>query len=246
MLLAVDKPSGMSSFDVIRALRKVLGPTPMWHSGTLDPLATGLLLVATGADTKKLTHLIAHEKSYIATIDLSQTSDTRDTEYRLEHKQYVISERDTKIWLIIHGQRIPAPSSEAMTQAINRIHGTIELVVPPFCAKKIGGIKMYDAARSGHPMYKLEQMSILHIEILSYDFPLIQIKCRVGSWCYIRSIAHHLWDMLTTGGIITQLRRTSIDQYHIENYILDREVIRDEKKVLFSEITFVQEIKKSD
>lgn len=239
MLLAVDKPSGVSSFDVIRALRKVLGKVPMGHSGTLDPLATGLLLVATGSDTKKLTNLIAHEKSYIATIDLSQTSDTRDTEYRLEHKQYIISERDGKIWLTINDQRITGPSWEAMIQAIKKMSGIVELVLPPFCAKKIDGVKMYDAARSGHPIYKTEKMTIVHIEIMSYVFPLIQVKCHVGSWCYIRSIAHHLGQILWTGGIISQLRRTSIDQYHIKNYTLDREVMRDEKNICFGQVVFL-------
>ena len=131
MLLLIEKPSGYTSFDLIRKLKRLYQGEKIGHAGTLDPLATGLMIVAIGKDTKRLKEFVWLDKTYIATIDFSQTSDTRDTDYRREHEQLDIS-------------TLTAPSQEEIESTFESILGTHALPLTPFSAKKRKGKKLYD------------------------------------------------------------------------------------------------------
>ncbi len=208
MLLAVDKPRWISSFDIIRALRRDLWEKKIWHSGTLDPMATGLLLLWTGLDTKKIWQFIWLEKSYETTIDFSKKSDTRDMFYR----DY-FEEIDTK-WMDI--------SIEDIKAKLNFIVPETELPLPTFSAKRKGWKQLYKLARAGKEITENKLMKTYEYEILDYQFPTIQLKLHVWSWTYIRSIWHRLWEQFWLWWILTELRRISIWEYSLEKIKLDK------------------------
>lgn len=198
MFLAVDKPKGISSFDVIRILKKQFPKkTKIGHSGTLDPMATGLLIIAVDKDTKRLGEFLWADKTYIATIDLSKKSDTRDAEYRETYE-----ELDTK--------NLTIPTIEQIETILDTLIPIASLPLPPFSAKKINGQKRYDLARKGEQAIVRQDMKINDYTILDYTFPEIKIQIDVWSGTYIRSIAYRLWTKLNTWGILTQLQRTQI------------------------------------
>ena len=198
MLLAVDKPRWISSFDIIRALRRDLWEKKIWHSGTLDPMATGLLLLWTGLDTKKIWQFIWLEKSYETTIDFSKKSDTRDMFYR----DY-FEEIDTK-WMDI--------SIEDIKAKLNFIVPETELPLPTFSAKRKGWKQLYKLARAGKEITENKLMKTYEYEILDYQFPTIQLKLHVWSWTYIRSIWHRLWEQFWLWWILTEMRLAMISK----------------------------------
>ncbi len=221
MFLAVDKPKGISSFDVIRILKRQFPKkTKIGHSGTLDPMATGLLIIAVDKDTKRLGEFLWADKTYIATIDLSKKSDTRDAEYREIYEEYpVIARSDSdvaiqynngEIGITKDNSFIPAPTLEQIQTTLNTLIPSASLPLPPFSAKKINGQKRYDLARKGEQEIVWQEMKIHKYKIIDYTFPEIKIEIEVWSGTYIRSIAYRLGTQLHTGGILTQLQRTSI------------------------------------
>jgi len=217
MFLAVDKPARITSFDVIRILRRHFPKQKMGHSGTLDPMATGLMILALDKDTKKLTELIWLDKSYIATIDFSKSTDTRDMEYWEKIINYELWIIDWKVtWVEMENESVEAPSLSEVTRKLDQLIPSYELPLPAFSAKKTAGKKSYDDARAGNIIEANKVMKIHWYEIMSYEFPLLQLKLDVGSGTYIRSIAFRLWKQLGIGGTLIQLRRTSIGERDID------------------------------
>lgn len=217
MFLAVDKPARITSFDVIRIFRRHFPKQKMWHSGTLDPMATGLMILALDKDTKKLTELIWLDKSYIATIDFSKLTDTRDMEIweKITNFELRISNWIKK-WLEMESWMVEAPTLSEITRKLDKLIPEYELPLPAFSAKKIAGKKSYDDAREWNIREENKVMKVQKYEILSYDFPILQLKLDVGSGTYIRSIAYRLGRELWMGGTLIQLRRTSIGQWDID------------------------------
>ncbi len=217
MLLAIDKPSWITSFDVIRILKHNFPKQKIWHSGTLDPMASGLMLVAVGSDTKNLTQLIGLDKSYTATIDFSIVTDTWDMEYweKITNFELRIEDSITK-GLIIADKKISAPSLEEIRAILQKLIPSCELPVPAFSAKKKEGKRLYESAREGEQIIQNKEMKINSYEIISYQFPSLQLRLDVGSGTYIRSIAHRLGEQLHLWWTLTQLRRTSIWSWDIE------------------------------
>lgn len=219
MFLAVDKPARITSFDVIRILRKHIPHKKIWHGWTLDPMATGLMILALDNDTKNLTEIIWKDKSYIATIDFSKLTDTRDMEYRDTLIEYNIENWKLKIdasskkgnWKLVE-----APSLEHIKKTLDLLIPEYELPLPAFSAKKIAWKKSYDDARAGKIREENKVMKVQKYEILKYDFPILQVKLDVGSGTYIRSIAYRLGKELGLGGTLIQLRRTSIGDIDID------------------------------
>ena len=217
MFLAVDKPARITSFDVIRIFRRHFPKQKMWHSGTLDPMATGLMILALDKDTKKLTALIWLDKSYIATIDFSKLTDTRDMEYRDSITNYELRITNwIKKWLEMESWSVEAPILGEIQRKLDKLIPEYELPLPAFSAKKIAGKKSYDDARAWTIREENKVMKIQKYEILKYDFPLLQIKIDVGSGTYIRSIAYRLGKELWLGWTLIQLRRTSIGDRDID------------------------------
>lgn len=208
MLLAIDKPKWISSFDVIRALKRELWEKKIWHSGTLDPMATGLLLIWTWDDTKRLNNLIWLDKSYETTIDFSKKSDTRDLDYR----DYF--EEINTTWKSI--------TIEKIREKLDSIIPEYELPLTPFSAKKKDGIKMYELARKWEAKIENRNMKTYWYEILEYNFPTLKLKLDVWSWTYIRSIWHRLWEQFWIWGILISLRRTKIWNYNLNKINLNQ------------------------
>lgn len=205
-LLLIDKQKGFTSMDVcaiIRArLRRAGAPKriKVGHAGTLDPMATGLLVVLVGKATKLCNQFMADQKQYEATIDLSHTSTTDDAE----------------------GQLTPAdvstiPTPDQLRAAAAAFVGTIQQRPPNFSAMSIGGQRAYDLARAGKPVELAPRpVRIDAFEVRSYAWPLAQVAVTCGKGTYIRSLARDLGQALHTGGMLTALRRTRSGEFSVE------------------------------
>lgn len=226
MFLAVDKPSRITSFDVVAALKRVFPKQKIWHSGTLDPLATGLMLVAVGSDTKNLTQLIGLDKSYITTIDFSKDSDTWDLEYRDTLTEYKMINWKLEIW---NWKLVVPPTEKQLQVKLDLLVPEYELPLPAFSAKKVNGKRFYTFAREGKGKEETRVMKISEYKILSYEFPLLKLEVHVGSWTYIRSIAHWIGKEFGLWWIVAELRRISIGKYEIPTN-LDQEVVYHKKE----------------
>ncbi len=232
MLLAVDKPSWITSYDAIRALKKVFWKEKIGHSGTLDPMASGLLLIGVGKGTKRLAKLQGLDKTYITTIDFSKQSDTWDLDYWEEFKQ-------------IDSESLQAPELEIIKSFLDKLIPEYSLPLTPFSAKKKDGKKLYELARAGEVVNESRTMKVNGYTILNYRFPELQLELDVGSGTYIRSIGHWLGEEIKKlqeennqgseniqdfWGILTSLRRNSIWKYHLETISLEKSVPRFDKK----------------
>lgn len=200
-ILLIDKPKGITSFDVIRILRKKLGIRKMGHSGTLDPLATGLLLIGVGAGTKKLSSLIGLPKTYEAEILLGKKTDTGDVTGK-----------------IIEEKEIPSFSKEKIEQVLEGMVGEHMLTVPLYSAIKKDGKALYAYAREGLPVEAPQKpMKIASISLLGSGPDTLTVFFEVSSGTYIRTLAELIAERLGTVGTIQNLRRLSIGMYNIKD-----------------------------
>ena len=208
MLIAVDKPVWISSFDVIRALKRELWEKKMWHSWTLDPLASWLLLIWTWNDTKKLNDLIWLDKSYETVIDFSKKSDTWDMWYRNYYEELNVEWRDIEL--------------EFIKKKLDLLIPEYELPLTPFSAKKKDWKKLYDLARNWEQIIESRLMKTYGYGVLDYKFPELKLRLDVGSWTYIRSIWHWLWEQFWLWWILTMLRRIMVGEYELSKIYLDK------------------------
>ncbi len=191
----------MTSFDVIRRLRRILGIRTMGHAGTLDPLATGLLIIGVGGGTKKLTPLIGLPKSYEAEILLGVRTDTSDTD-----------------GAVVETRTLSALDPETVRCAVESMTETHELPVSIYSAKKRGGRPLYDYARKGEQITPpVATMTVSSAVFISYEHPVVRVRFNVSSGTYIRSLAEELARRLGTVGTIRALRRLSIGEYRVED-----------------------------
>ncbi|MDA7494853.1 tRNA pseudouridine(55) synthase TruB [Candidatus Gracilibacteria bacterium] len=197
----IDKPIGFSSFDVLRVLKKKLNIKKMGHTGTLDPLATGALLVAVGDYTKLIPYFEKDNKEYEFTVELNGVTDSYDSETPVDY----ISEEQQEEYK-------KSLTQENIQEIIeNNFSGEIEQIPPKYSALKIGGKKALDKVRAGESFeMKTRKATIHEIEILSYNYPSVTIRAKVTAGTYIRSIAYDLGQIIGTGGYISYLRRTKI------------------------------------
>jgi len=200
-LLFIDKPKGITSFDVIRILRKKLDVRKMGHAGTLDPMASGLLIIAIGDATKELTKLIGLPKTYEAEVLLGKKTDSADLEGK------VIEERP-----------VPPLSREIVEKVLEEMSGEIELPVPIYSAIKKAGKPLYKYARKGEAVEApVKVMKVMNYELMGLEENVIKVKWEVGSGTYIRSLAEELGKRLGTVAVLQNLRRTKIGDYKIED-----------------------------
>lgn len=204
-VILVDKPAGISSFGVVAKVRARLRDefghkVKVGHTGTLDPFATGLLILLSGKMTKKSNDFLKKDKVYEATLKLGYTSTTGDPEGEIERSTTVRPELNT------------------IQSCLQSFLGEIEQTPPRFSAIKINGERAYKLARKGEdfeiPSRKVE---IYSIEILDYNYPELKIRCHVSSGTYIRTLAEDIGKALGTGAYLTALRRTKIGNYKIED-----------------------------
>lgn len=198
----IDKPLWITSFDVIFKLRKKFQIKRMWHAWTLDPLASGLLLIATGNYTKLLSSLILQDKVYEFTVAINGTSPSFDLWTEVTYISEAEQERaKNKITLDFIN-----------TLLKNHFTGNIKQIPPKYSAIKVGWQRAYDKIRGWDEDFELKEkeVTIHSIKVISFEYPFITMKAHVSSGTYIRSIARDLGELLWTGWYITYLRRTKI------------------------------------
>lgn len=200
-ILAVNKPLGWTSAYVCRLIRSRTGGAKVGHAGTLDPLATGVLVICLGRATKLIPDLMDESKHYLATIDLSRTSTTQDLEGELTE---VAVERE--------------PSADDVAQACAAFVGPIMQTPPMHSAVWIDGERAYKKARRGEEVaVRARPVVIDAIQVVSYCWPLlvVDVECRKGT--YIRSLARDIGERLGTGGMLTALCRTRVGAFGVED-----------------------------
>lgn len=204
----IDKPLGLTSFDVLRQLKKKLQIKKMWHTGTLDPLATGGLLVAVWNYTKLIPYFEKDSKEYEFTVELNGVTESYDSETPVE---YISQDLQNEL---------KKELTEEKLQKILENHFTWEILqIPPkYSALKIWGKKAVDLVREGKQVeMKQRKATIFEIEILKYSYPSVTIRAKVSAGTYIRSIAYDLWQIVGSGGYVSYLRRTKIDKLDVKN-----------------------------
>lgn len=200
-IILIDKPSGMTSFGVVARVRRILTvrngkKTKVGHTGTLDPFATGLMILTVGKECKNAMNYSKLDKSYRTKIKLGFNSTTGDTEGE-------ITSVSNKI-----------PTKEEVQQVLNDFTGKIEQTPPKFSAIKINGQRAYKLAREGKEVeMPKRQVEIYKIELLGYKYPYIEIKVSVSSGTYIRTLAEDVGTKLKTGAYCEELKRLSIDKW---------------------------------
>ena len=203
-IIFVDKPSGMSSFGAVARVRRLLSEreghkVKVGHTGTLDPFATGLLILLAGKATKKAPELTKLDKVYEATIRLGATSSTGDPEGEI-----TITDKKPEI------------SREKIIETLAQFVGEIEQIPPAFSAIKINGQRAYKLARAGKAVeMPKRKVTIYELELLDYASPFLKIRTHVSSGTYIRTLAEDIGEALGCGAYTTELRRTKIADYDI-------------------------------
>ncbi len=196
-LLVVDKPAGFSSMAVVSAVRRHGGHCKTGHAGTLDPMATGVLICCLGRATKAVPHLMGLTKIYRTTINLLAHSTTDDAEGELTPVQV----------------KIP-PERSAVEQVLKNLTGWIDQIPPAFSAIQIGGQRAYAMARRGEDVELApRRVRIDQIHLDRYEWPELDLTITCGKGTYIRSLARQIGAALGTGGYLTALRRTAIGPY---------------------------------
>lgn len=197
--LIVDKPQGLTSFDVVARLRQILGVKKIGHTGTLDPLATGILVVAVGKATRLLEYLVGWDKEYEAEVKLGMVSDTYDVEGQVEATDF-----KGEITL------------EQVEVVLRDFTGEIEQTPPSFSAVKVAGKKAYELARKGEKVdLKPRRVQVYELEILDFTFPILRLRIRVSKGTYIRSLAHDLGQKLGCGAVLQGLKRTAVGRFEL-------------------------------
>lgn len=213
-IILIDKPAGISSFGVVAKTRAKLRADfnhkiKVGHTGTLDPFATGLLILLTGKMTKKASEFSKLDKIYEATLKLGFTSTTGDPEGKIT--KFFTSERGKKILK-------ENPTLKKIDSVISSFIGDITQTPPKFSAIKIHGERAYRLARQDKDFEMPKRtVTIYNIEILDYHYPELKIRCHVSSGTYIRSLAEDIGKALGTGAYLTILRRTKIGDYDIKD-----------------------------
>lgn len=207
-IIFIDKPSGITSFDVIRKLRQKLGIRKMGHAGTLDPLATGLLIIGLEKATKELATYMGLPKEYEVLIEFGKISTTYDAQGELTDVIATPTQDRGKQSL----------AREDFEKILTHFVGEIDQIPPPFSAIRVKGKRAYDLARRGEKVeLASRKIRIYSIEILDWNWPLVRLRVKCGKGTYIRSLAHDLGQKIGCGAYVKELRRTAIGGFRVEN-----------------------------
>lgn len=197
-IIAVYKPKGPTSFDIISKLRKLTGIKKIGHAGTLDPLASGVLVIGIGREaTRRLHEVVEAEKEYVATVRFGIESTTDDEAG--EKTKVEVGKKSTR------GE---------IEKILAKFHGKILQLPPIYSAVKVNGQRAYKMARRGEtPKLKKREVEVRKIKILKYKWPDLKIKIVSGPGFYVRSLARDLGRKLKVGGYLTDLERTRVGQF---------------------------------
>jgi tRNA pseudouridine55 synthase len=206
-VLLINKPIGWTSFDVVNKIRAVITEEinqkkryPVGHAGTLDPLASGLLIILVGTYTKKAFELTKLDKEYSFTIKLGYTSTTDDEEGEKTATSII------------------QPTPDTVENAVHGFIKTYQQVPPIFSAIKVNGKRSYQLARQGSQVVlQPRSVTVKRLEVLNYSYPLVDLVAEVSSGTYIRSLAKDIGEELKTGGYVTKLTRTKVGQFSVHD-----------------------------
>ncbi|MDX1613267.1 MAG: tRNA pseudouridine(55) synthase TruB, partial [Candidatus Promineifilaceae bacterium] len=201
-LINIDKPAGLTSHDVVRQVRRIADMRRVGHTGTLDPLATGVLIVCLGRATRLAEYVVDLRKVYVTTVRLGQSTTTYDTEGQLTNER-------------------PVNVDQAQIQAaLAQFRGPIQQVPPLYSALKKDGVPLYQHARSGHQVERpARQVTVYELTVLAWQTPHLTLRVACSSGTYIRSLAHDLGEALGCGGHVVALRRTQVGSFSAEHAI---------------------------
>jgi tRNA pseudouridine55 synthase len=199
-LLNLNKPAGMTSRRVVDMVKRLVRPAKVGHAGTLDPLATGVLVVPVGAATRLVEYVQQMPKRYRATFLLGRHSPTEDTDGE-----------------VIELDRPPVPSLDQIAGAAESLTGPIRQRPPAYSALKVRGRRAYDLARAGEsPRLEPRTVVVHRIEIDAFDYPELKLTIECGSGTYIRSLGRDLAESLSSAAVMSALVRTAIGSFRIE------------------------------
>lgn len=208
-VLVVDKPKGITSFDVVREVRRALGVRKVGHTGTLDPMATGVLPVCIGEATKIAQFLTEATKAYDAVLKLGVTTDTLDAEGRT-----------------LETRPVPRLSAAALESILARFRGPLEQVPPMYSAIKVGGKRLYELARAGEEIERAARLVTvfqLTLRDFSADTVSLSVKCSKGF--FVRTLAADIGEALGCGAHLIALRRTQSGPFGLERAVPLSEVV---------------------
>jgi tRNA pseudouridine55 synthase len=199
-LLNLDKPGGITSHDAVNRIRRLSGQRRVGHAGTLDPLATGTLLLGLGAATRLIAYLVGQPKQYEAIVRLGQTTDSYDA-----------------AGTVIRERPYAAVTQAQIEAALPHFQGAIQQVPPMYSAIKQQGRRLYELARAGLEVERSPRpVTIYALELLDWQPPDLTLRVACSAGTYIRSLAHDLGEWLGCGGHITALRRTAVGQFTVD------------------------------
>ncbi len=203
-VLNLNKPAGVTSRDVVNVVQRLVRPAKTGHAGTLDPMATGVLLVCVGPATRLISLLQQQTKTYVADFRLGQRSDTDDSTGTVEDSRLPDS----------------LPSADQVRAALSSFVGTIEQTPPAYSAVHVAGRRAYELARAGQDVeLAARKVRVDAIEVLNYDWPSLSVQITCGSGTYIRSIARDLGELLNCGGLMSALQRTAIGSFPVSDAV---------------------------
>ncbi len=205
-ILLIDKQKGWTSFDVVAKVRGLIRQSTgqkkpkVGHCGTLDPLATGLLVIVVGGYTKKASELSKKDKTYQVSMKLGEASSTGDEE---GNKEYVSNNQ---------------PTLQEVEEVIKGFTGDIDQIPPAYSAVKVNGKRAYKLARAGKDFkLKPRRVTIYEINDIDYHYPTVKFRTTVSSGTYIRSLVKDIGDQLKTGAYMTELRRTKVGSFSVKD-----------------------------
>jgi len=190
-IIPINKPKEKTSFTLVRLLRKHLGVRKIGHAGTLDPFATGVMVMLIGRKYTRLSdHFLNNDKEYVGRVHLGIVTDTFDCDGKVIHRSNII------------------PTREEIDDVAKEFHGEIQQLPPMYSAKKLNGKKLYQLARQGQRVAREPITVNVDVTIINYCYPFLDIKVRCSKGTYIRTIAHDMGALLGCGGHLTELTRT--------------------------------------
>lgn len=201
-ILLVDKMSGTPSFRLVSILRRLTGESTIGHAGTLDPFATGLMVMLIGRPyTKRSNTFLTDDKEYLATARLGISTDTYDFEG-------VVTSRSAQI-----------PTLYEIKRSLEAFQGQVLQIPPMYSAKKVRGKKLYDLARKGIEIERQPTLVRMEIKLLRYDYPELEFQVRCSKGTYIRSLAHDLGNSLGCGAHLIALRRLASGSFSVNDAV---------------------------
>lgn len=212
-VLVVDKPLHWTSFDVVNkiriGLRKGYGKIKVGHAGTLDPLATGVVIVCVGKETKKIEEYMGQEKEYVAEITFGHTTPSYDLETSFDGEfPYKHVDRG------------------CLNRVIRQFIGEIEQFPPSYSAVRVDGVRAYEKARRGDEVeMKRRKVMVREIELLKFELPMVELRIVCSKGTYIRSLAHDLGKACGSGSYLSALRRTRVGDFKVEDAFKMDEII---------------------